>query len=140
MVHAVGERDRSRAVRQAQGPPVGLPVKLLRRHGARPEEAQQIVGVERRPERQTKEDLPLHGLAPLSPTRRSSLGVAAKTSRMVSLNWRMLAKPAANATSEMGNSVVSMSSLAVWARRARASASGPAPTSAASRRWRWRSV
>jgi hypothetical protein len=74
------------------------------------------------------------------PTLRSSLGVAAKTSRMVMLNCRTLAKPAANATSVMGRSVVSMRSLAVWARRARASASGPAPTSATSTRFRWRSV
>ena len=34
--------------------------------------------------------------------RRSSVGDSAKTSRTVSLNWRTLAKPAANATSANG--------------------------------------
>ena len=71
---------------------------------------------------------------------RSSVGVAAKTSRTVSLNWRMLAKPAPNATCENGSSVVSMSIRAVCARCARARASGPAPTSARSSRCRWRSL
>ena len=45
------------------------------------------------------------------------------------MNWRTLAKPAANATSVNGRSVVSISSRAVWARWARARASGPAPSS-----------
>ena len=56
---------------------------------------------------------------------RSSVGVVAKTSRTVSLNWRMLANPAAKATWVNGRSVVSMSSRAVWARWARARAIGP---------------
>ena len=57
-------------------------------------------------------------------------GVVANTSRTVSLNCRMLANPAANATSAIGRSVVSMSSRAVCARWARARASGPTPSSA----------
>jgi hypothetical protein len=65
---------------------------------------------------------------------RSSVGVVAKTSRTVSLNCLMLAKPAPNATCANGRFVVSMSTRAVWARCARASAIGPAPTSATS--WR----
>ncbi len=53
-------------------------------------------------------------------------------SRTVSLKARMLAKPAARAISAIGSRVVSINSLAVWARCARASASGPAPSSASS--------
>ena len=71
---------------------------------------------------------------------RRSRGVVAKTSRTVALNWRTLRKPAEEATSIIGSSVVSSSSRAVWARCARASASGPAPTTADSCRCRWRSV
>ena len=41
---------------------------------------------------------------------RIAEGVAANTSRTVSLNCRMLAKPAAKATSDIGRSVVSISS------------------------------
>ncbi len=47
---------------------------------------------------------------------RSSVGDCANTSRTVSLNWRMLAKPAANATSVNGIAVVSISVRAVCAR------------------------
>ena len=39
---------------------------------------------------------------------RSSVGVTANTARIVSLNWRMLANPLANAICESGTSVVSM--------------------------------
>ncbi len=63
---------------------------------------------------------------------RSSLGDRANTSRTVSLNVRMLLKPAAKATSPIGIAVVSISSRAVCARCALASASGPAPSSASS--------
>ena len=70
--------------------------------------------------------------APRRARRRSSVGGSANTSRTVSLNVRMLANPAANATSPMGSAVVSISSRAVCARWARASASGPAPSSASS--------
>ena len=62
-------------------------------------------------------------------------GELANTSRTVSLNWRTLENPAANATSAIGRSVVSISSRAVCARWARARASGPAPSSATSSRF-----
>ena len=65
---------------------------------------------------------------------RSCVGLAAYTSRTVSLNWRTLWKPLANATSVIGSVVVSMRMRAVCARCARASASGPEPTSATSSR------
>ena len=71
---------------------------------------------------------------------RRAVGVRSHTARTVSLNWRMLEKPAANATSLNGNSVVSMSTRAVCVRCALASASGSAPTSACSRRSSWRVV
>ena len=60
------------------------------------------------------------------------MGESANTSSTVSLNARMLAKPAANAMSPMGSALVSISSRAVCARCALASASGPAPSSASS--------
>ncbi len=56
--------------------------------------------------------------------------------RTVSLNVRTLENPAANATSAMGNRLVSISTRAVCARCARAMASGPTPSSATS----WRSI
>jgi len=59
---------------------------------------------------------------------------------MVSLNWRTLWKPLANATSVIGSVVVSMRMRAVWARWARARASGPDPTSATSARFTWRAL
>ena len=71
---------------------------------------------------------------------RSWLGVRANTDRTVSLNCRMLANPLANATCDIGRSVVSIRMRAVWARWARASAIGPAPTSVTSCRWTWRSL
>ena len=80
---------------------------------------------------------PVTGTAPTRP-RRSAVGVAAYTSRMVSLNCRTLENPAAKATSSTRQSVVSSSSRAFWARWARARATGPAPSSAVSRRVRWR--
>ena len=64
--------------------------------------------------------------------------MAAYTSRTVSLNCRMLAKPAAKATSAKVRSVVSMSTRAVCARRERASASGPAPYCWVTTRLSWR--
>lgn len=67
-------------------------------------------------------------------------GALAYTSRIVSLNCRTLPKPAANATSVIPRSVVSIRIRAVCARCARASASGPAPISARSIRCRCRSV
>ena len=71
---------------------------------------------------------------------RSSPGAAAKTSRMVALNCRMLANPAANAISDNGSVVVSISRRAVCARWARARASGPAPSSVVTARLTWRSL
>ena len=59
---------------------------------------------------------------------------------MVALNWRMLANPAANAMSDSGSVVVSISTRAVWARCARARASGPAPSSAVTSRLTCRSL
>jgi hypothetical protein len=47
---------------------------------------------------------------------------------MVSLNWRTLANPAANAISENASGVVSIKTRAVWARWARAIACAPAPS------------
>ena len=83
------------------------------------------------------------GVGPLAvarePVRRSPVGVVAKTSRTVSLNWRMLANPAANAMSAIGRSVVSMSTRAVCARCARASARAPTPSSPTSCRCSCRS-
>jgi hypothetical protein len=69
---------------------------------------------------------------------RSRVGAVSNTSSIVALNWRMLAKPAANAMSPMGSFVVSTKILAVCARCARASASGPAPSSVLSSRRTWR--
>jgi hypothetical protein len=47
---------------------------------------------------------------------RRAVGVRSHTARTVSLNCRMLEKPAAKATSLNGNSVVSMSTRAVCVR------------------------
>ncbi len=69
---------------------------------------------------------------------RSWVGVAAYTSRTVSLNWRTLANPAAWATSPKVMVVVSISTRAVWARRERARASGPAAYSPVRTRCSWR--
>ena len=69
---------------------------------------------------------------------RRSVGLAAYTSRIVSLNWRTLRKPAAKATSAKVRSVVSISTRAVWARRDRARASGPAPYCWVTTRLSWR--
>ena len=80
------------------------------------------------------------GSAPRTAVARRSRGVVAKTARTVSLNCRMLAKPAAKATSANRRSVVSTSTRAVCARWARASAWAPAPTSATSSRCSWRSL
>ena len=71
---------------------------------------------------------------------RSSLGVALKTVRTVSLNWRTELKPAAKATSAKERSVSVASVRAVCARWARASDRGPAPSSALRRRVRCRGV
>ncbi|HZF57538.1 MAG TPA: hypothetical protein VEZ19_03580, partial [Rubrobacter sp.] len=55
-------------MRQPQGPAVGPAGEPFHAgHRAIPEEAQQAARVERRPEGQPPEDLPLHGLAPASP-------------------------------------------------------------------------
>ncbi len=72
--------------------------------------------------------------------RRSADGVAANTSRTVSLNWRRLPKPEAAATAGSAMSVVSSNVRAVWARWARAMARGPAPSSSVITRLRWRSL
>ncbi|MGC0429438.1 hypothetical protein RKD32_005793 [Streptomyces sp. SAI-195] len=71
---------------------------------------------------------------------RSSLGVAAYTARMVSLNCRTLANPEAKAISVTGRPVVWSRTRAVCARWARARATGPAPTSAVSCRCTWRAL
>ena len=78
------------------------------------------------------------GASPIDERRRSSVGASAYTSRTVSLNWRTLPKPAANAMSVIDIDDVSISTRAVCARWARASASGPAPSSSVTRRVRWR--
>ena len=62
------------------------------------------------------------------------MGVTANTSWIVALNCLMLANPAANAISDSGSVVVSVSTRAVCARCARAMASGPAPSSAVTSR------
>ncbi len=56
---------------------------------------------------------------------RSSSGLRSYTARIVSLNWRMLPNPDANATSAAGSEVEVSSARAVCARCARESASGP---------------
>ena len=64
--------------------------------------------------------LPAAGCAPRSRLRaraRSSVGVAAKTSRTVALNWRTLEKPAAHAIDEMSSAVVSTSRRGLGALR-----------------------
>ena len=66
------------------------------------------------------------------------MGVTANTSWIVELNCLMLVKPAANAISDSGSVVVSVSTRAVWARWARAMASGPAPSSAVISLRTWR--
>ena len=120
------------AVRQAQRAPVGAGGRRLldARDGARARRtrtarrsrsARGRAGAARSTRRRPRSALPRR--------RRSSRGVSANTSRTVSLNWRTLAKPAANATSAKPSSVVSISVRAVCARCARASASGPAPSS-----------
>ena len=68
------------------------------------------------------------------------VGVLSHAVRTVSLNCLILAKPAANAMSLNGRSVVSINTRAVCTRCARASESGPAPTSACSIRSNWRVV
>ena len=116
------------------------------------EERQHVVAGERLPRRQAERHRRRSGSAThpccVRPARdptwrgrvRRSVGDVAKTSRIVSLNWRTLPKPAANATSVSDRSVVSISSRAVWARCARAMASGPAPSSSVISRLRWRSL
>ena len=104
------------------------------------EEAEQRPAGERRADGEPHADRASRAAAAGSRRPRSCVGVAAYTSRTVSLNCRTLAKPAANATSAKVRSVVSISTRAVCARRARASASGPAPSSAVSSRVRWRGV
>ena len=54
------------------------------------------------------------GGSPIDERRRNSLGASAYTSRTVSLNWRTLPKPAANATSVIDIEDVSISTRAVW--------------------------
>ena len=52
---------------------------------------------------------------PRAPGRsRSCVGDEAKTARIVSLNWRTLQKPDANAIAVIGIAVVSISTRAVW--------------------------
>jgi len=75
-----------------------------------------------------------HAAGPLRRPARSAVGGAPNSSRIVSLNCRTLAKPAANATSLIDRSVSSSRRRAVCARRVRARASGPAPTSVTSTR------
>ena len=70
----------------------------------------------------------------------ATLVVRAKTARMVSLNCRRLANPAAKATSLNGSAVVSISRRAVWARCALARSSGPAPSCSTSSRRRCRGL
>ena len=60
--------------------------------------------------------LPVAPGALVAPLARRAVGVCANTSRTVSLNCRMLAKPAANAMSDIGIVVHWMSIRAVVAR------------------------
>ncbi len=62
----------------------------------------------------------------------------AKTSPMVSLNWRTLLNPAAKAMSETFMAVETSRVRAVCARLARARDSGPAPSSWLRIRLSWR--
>ena len=148
--HMVGlrcEADDSVAGRQPQRPPVGAVAHLLDTgHRARGEVAEQALVGERRAHRQPqRQRRPRRGVVAAAESRYGRVraapsGVRSNTARTVSLNWRMLEKPAANATSPNGRSVVSISTRAVCARCARASASGLAPTSACSSRSSWRVV
>ena len=141
------QADDSVAVRQPQRPPVGAVAHLLAPGTAVAARwpNSSLVGERLRGPAAAGTGCPAGG-----PRLRSrllavarcaaSVGVRSQTARTVSLNWRMLEKPAAKATSPNGRSVVSISTRAVWARCARASASGLAPTSACSRRSSWRVV
>jgi hypothetical protein len=122
------------AVRQPQCAPVRARTPFLNaRYGRGGEVAEEVVRGERPAEREPQRECAGRGgRAALGDTARNSLGDSAKTSRTVSLKVRMLAKPAANATSPRGIVVVSTSRRAVCARWARARASGPAPSSASS--------
>ena len=126
------------AVRQRQRPSVPRPVECFDAgDGPGPEERQRALEVERQTNRQFARPpavpRPTVPSRPARPRRaRSSDGEVANTSRTVSLNWRTLPNPAANATSVNGSVVVSISTRAVWARWARAMASGPAPSSSVS--------
>ena len=130
-------------VRQPQRAPVGaVPPFLDAGHRRGGQVAEQVVGLQRGPERQPQRQRcpPRPSACPRPARSRSSVGDRANTSRTVSLKVRMLANPAANATSPIGSAVVSISSRAVCARCARASASGPAPSSASSCRSSWRTL
>ena len=72
-----------------------------------------------------RDHCPARAAAPCGARCAARSACVANTACTVSLNCRTLAKPAANATSVTGRSVVSSSTRAVCARCARASASGP---------------
>ncbi len=137
------ERDRRRAVRQPQRAAVRAVLDRL-------DAVERAGGEERRAARRRRTAGGRAAAAPACRRRRARRRGARPpcaawsaatpyTSRTVSLNWRTLANPAANAMSAIPSGVVSMSSRAVCARCARASASGPAPSSAVSTRFRCRS-
>ena len=134
------EREHGVAVRQRERPPVraGRRRASIAGDRTRPEEREHVVAGERRARREPDRDAARLGRGP--PRVRIALGVDANTSRIVSLNWRMLAKPDANAMSAKRRSVVSMSTRAVWARCARASASGRRRARCTSRRCSCRSL
>ena len=117
------------AVRQPQGAGVPAGPGLLDAvDGAHGQEGDQVGAGVGTAHREPQLDATVGGAGRAARPRRD-VGVAAYTSRTVSLNCRMLEKPAAKATSANGIGVVSTRIRAVCARRARASASGPAPTS-----------
>ena len=102
---------RGQAQRAAVGRAARSPRCPARR--ARPRNSTTASTVERRAARQPQDDRTgeVRGRGACRASR-ILLGVIAKISRIVSLNWRMLEKPAANATCANGSSVVSMSTRA----------------------------
>ena len=137
-----GENGDAVAVREVERAVVRLAVPGLDAgHGAGGEERHEVLGVERLADGEIEvDDAGAPSVARGRPRRASADGVAANTTRTVSLNWRTLPNPAAKAMDVKSMSVVSMRMRAVWARWARAMASGPAPSSSVRSRVRCRSL
>src|SRR5688500_5470156 len=96
VVAAVGEGHDAGAVWQTQGPPVGLPIEsLYAGYSASAKQLQHTVRVNGLLNG-SRSGISPRTISSCTPRpRRSSLGATAKTSRIVSLNWRTLVKPAA---------------------------------------------